>query len=127
MEPRAMPAIAPITCAVLDCLGSAGNCGAFGSFGIGGNGATPRDLLAIRPRDAIALRRPPIVDVEIVPDQSHVFKLSHVACHDRQAIPQRDRCDKNVGHTDDTSSSFEVCVDSAGEARSRVVERQYLG
>ena len=53
MVPRAIPAIAPITCAVLDCLGSAGNSGGFGSFGIGGNGVTPSDLLAIRPRGAI--------------------------------------------------------------------------
>jgi hypothetical protein len=122
-----MPAIAPITCAALDCLGSAANCGAFGSFGIGGNGVTPRDLPTRRPRDAIALRRPPIVHVEVVSNQSHVFKVSHVACHDWQAIPQRDRGDQNVRHTDDTSSSFEVCVDSAGEARSCVVERQDLG
>src|SRR3954467_3879826 len=61
--------------------------GAFGSFGIGGNGVTPRDLATRRPRDAMALRRPRIVDVEVVSNQSHVVKVSHVACHDWQAIP----------------------------------------
>ena len=99
-----MLAIAPITCALLDCLGSAANCGGFGSFGIGGNGVTPSDLLAIR--DAIALRLPPIVDVEILPDQSHLFKMGHVACHDWQTVPQRGRGDQNIRHADDTPDSF---------------------
>ena len=53
--------------------------------------------------------------------------MGHVACHDWQTVSQRYRGDQNVRHTDDTSSSFEVCVDSAGEARSCVVERQDLG
>ena len=72
------------------------------------------------------LRRPPIVDVEVVPDQSHLFKMGHVACHDWQTVPQRDR-GNNIRHADDTPDSFEVCDDTAGEARSSVVERQDLG
>jgi len=52
--------------------------------------------------------------------------VSHVARHDRQAVPQRNTSNEHVRHTDDAADSLQVGANSAGEARSGVIKWQDL-